>query len=311
MIVLQRSLCLIGFFLFMYNLQAQVQSQTEAHNDFEYSHMLDVIIDTTADQSNIWQVGQPGKTSFNEALSIPNAILTDSLNSYPNNLNSSFYFKVSMDVFWIGLPYFVLLWDHKLDCELGVDGGIIEVSYDSMATWVNIFEDSVYNVMPMLLSPVVLSNGEKGISTISSDWESPGICWSELEFDNDFDKDKVFIRFRFVSDDNDTGQEGWMIDNLVARSTIFDNVDELGGLDVKRLNFDFYPNPSSSALFVSADKDLFGYYRIIDLKGNTIKEANVDGAKTEIDISGLKSGIYLVQLEEHGGRLVNKKFIKQ
>ena len=132
-----------------------------------------------------------------------------------------------------------------------------------------------------------------------------------MEFDNDFDKDKVFIRFRFVSDDNDTGQEGWMIDNLVARSTIFDNVDELGGLDVKRLNFDFYPNPSSSALFVSADKDLFGYYRIIDLKGNTIKEADVDGAKTEIDISGLKSGIYLVQLEEHGGRLVNKKFIKQ
>jgi hypothetical protein len=307
MIVVQRYLCLIGLFSLLSNLQ--VQAQANVYNNFEDSDMLDIIIDASSNQANVWQIGQPGKVSFNGALSSPNVIITDTVNTYPTNLNSSFYFKVAMDIFWADLPYFVLHWDQKLDCELGVDGGIIEVSYDSMNTWINIFEDEVHNAMPMKLEPDLLDNGELGLSRISSDWELPFICWSEASVGSDFDKDKVFIRFTFISDDTDTEQEGWMIDNFEAYSSLVDNVEDLNN---RRLpNFDVYPNPAGNLLFVSADVDVFKSYKIYDLKGHTILEGSFDTSKAEIDLGNLESGIYMIQMQGKQGGYRNHKFIKK
>lgn len=46
-------------------------------------------IDTTS-SNNIWQVGQPSKTFFDSAYSPVNAIVTDTINSYPVNNHSAF-----------------------------------------------------------------------------------------------------------------------------------------------------------------------------------------------------------------------------
>ena len=37
----------------------------------------------TTHGTNVWQIGQPQKTVFNQAYSLPNALMTDTINSYP------------------------------------------------------------------------------------------------------------------------------------------------------------------------------------------------------------------------------------
>ena len=39
---------------------------------------------------NIWQIGVPHKTFFNTAYTLPNAIVTDTMNVYPVNNSSAF-----------------------------------------------------------------------------------------------------------------------------------------------------------------------------------------------------------------------------
>ncbi|MFI5135825.1 MAG: hypothetical protein ACHQD9_08235 [Chitinophagales bacterium] len=54
-------------------------------------------IDTTA--GNIWEIGRPHKIFFDSAYSLPNAIVTDTLNPYPINNFSTFTIKIS-DLDW-------------------------------------------------------------------------------------------------------------------------------------------------------------------------------------------------------------------
>ena len=57
-------------------------------SDYKY-----ILIDTTID-NNIWQIGKPSKSLFSSALSSPNAIITDTSNTYPINNESYFYLKI-------------------------------------------------------------------------------------------------------------------------------------------------------------------------------------------------------------------------
>ncbi len=66
-----------------------------------YFYPLKIQIDTSQ-QGNIWQIGRPQKILFNLAFSIPNAIVTDTLNTYPINDTSSFQYAADSPQVW---PY--------------------------------------------------------------------------------------------------------------------------------------------------------------------------------------------------------------
>lgn len=69
-----------------------------------------VLIDIAQNPDNIWQIGSPHKQVFNLGYSSDNAIVTDTLNSYPMNDTSSFirYHIADLGYAW---PRWLLLRD--------------------------------------------------------------------------------------------------------------------------------------------------------------------------------------------------------
>src|ERR1043165_9963954 len=107
--------------------------------DFDQSNELYITIDTAS--GNLWQIGNPGKSYFNDAWSAPNAIVTDTLQTYPANNTS---------VFQILLPFSFVGWaseiqfKHRYQTTSNHDGGYIEFSHDNGQTWYNVIADSAY-----------------------------------------------------------------------------------------------------------------------------------------------------------------------
>ena len=89
------------------------------------------------DTNNIWQIGVPQKTLFNQANSQPNVIITDTINNYGTNDTSSFTVRYNT----YNCPY--AFGKYYVDSDSLNDFGIIEISIDSGQTWINILEDSL------------------------------------------------------------------------------------------------------------------------------------------------------------------------
>jgi plastocyanin len=70
-----------------------------------------------------------------------------------------------------------------------------------------------------------------------------------------------------------------------------------------------YPNPSSSLLTLRSDNDLAGsHYFICDLAGRQVLTGTLASDVTQVDISQLISGIYLIRVD--GQKRSSVKFIK-
>jgi len=281
----------------------------QQRNNFETEVHMPIMLDT-ANQANIWQIGIPSKSIFSSAHSEPNALLTDTSNFYPISNQSSFYFKLDMANFWAGFPFFMVSWHQKMDCEIGRDGGVIEVSYDSMQTWVNIFEDTVYQPVTIFsLESDTIFNGEIGISEIDTTWKPAGLCWSST-FGSPVDE--VFIRFTFYSDTNDTFQEGWMIDNFYAHATLIDNVEQLADNGNSESIIGVYPNPTLNR-FILRKKNWnieHAIIQVIDMSGNVmVQQTSSNLSEDEIDISFLNAGTYFVVLRNENGAVLGSERI--
>jgi hypothetical protein len=59
--------------------------------DTPWSQAEHITIDTISNPNNIWQIGVPNKPLFNTAYSVPNVIVTDTINTVPANDTSTFY----------------------------------------------------------------------------------------------------------------------------------------------------------------------------------------------------------------------------
>jgi hypothetical protein len=85
---------------------------------------------------NIWQVGIPQKPFFGNALSLPNAIQTDTINPYGTNLNSSFTLEFVNNVVdaedWATTNF--SFW-HKHQTDSLKDFGRVYYSLDNGLNW--------------------------------------------------------------------------------------------------------------------------------------------------------------------------------
>ncbi len=257
---------------------------------------------------NIWQIGTPSKNFFDTAFSVPNALATDTINSYPSNNYSYFDLYLSAEnVEWY--PYSVSVeFQHKFDTDTLKDGGFITVSYDRGATWNNIIDDdqipgfgtlffgddvslNIYNHHDSLI------NGNFGFSGKSDGWVTTRITNFTMPVKNNiWDTDTTILRFNFISDGNQTNKEGWMIDNIRLYS-----VDFGGGIwnnsDLKNKAIAF-PNPFKAQTTIKLDKK----YNVVEskvynLQGKlmqTQKDFNCDNFV--INKGPMTKGVYLIKL---------------
>lgn len=227
---------------------------------------------------NIWQVCTPHKTVFDSAFSAPHAILTDSTGSYPMNTASSFIIKFRQLLDCECIP--VIGGYYMFDSDSLNDYGMIEFSLDHGTTWLNALADSV--IPPDWWDtpkPVLTGRIHQWTYFYARLWYFPPI-------------DTVWYRYTFISDDIETNQEGWVLDDIDLIEHI-EGIRDIGPQD----EIDIYPNPANGLITISA-KDLHPdtEVSVYDILGQLRLRQPLRKNKEEIDISGLTRGIYLVRV---------------
>ena len=120
-------------------------------------------------------IGSPQKAFIDSSFSAPNCMVTDSINSYPiGNLSS-----VQMIIQVSDGGYADVGFAHKLDSDLLIDGGCIELSVDD-STWHGFYDTTYWNSINLEFwggsnlyesADSVISLGQPGFSGVSNGWQ--------------------------------------------------------------------------------------------------------------------------------------------
>ena len=265
--------------------------------DFDsHSYLERVYRDTISNPNCIWQVGHPNKIVFDSAHSIPNAIVTDTLNPVPPNDTSIFYLRHLK----AQIPWHVLalhFW-YQMNCN-STDRGIIEVSPDSAHhVWINLLtQDTTYNFHWWTAKPTLTG------STIG--WKSFDLELMDAYYTigSYHLADTILFRFTYITDSTNTPRDGWMIDDFRIEDWM-EGIPEIQNGNL----ISVYPNPTADHLTIqrtkSSDKQTV---QILNYTGQILYE-NQNFVGETIDTRQLDNGVYLLKYSDTKSFSV-KKFI--
>ncbi len=80
-------------------------------------------------------------------------------------------------------------------------------------------------------------------------------------------------------------------------------------LDPWNHGLSLYPNPAASLLFIESPERI-GHIEICDLRGAVLRAKVFNDRNVNVDISGVRQGIYVIRIYRDGCRTVSMKFIK-
>lgn len=300
---------------------AYKQTNAQWTNDtitFEMPSTL-IVIDTS--NGNLWQIGEPQKTFFNNAYSGTKAILTDTINDYPPNDTSSFIFIIRKP--YTGSCYTCMEFWNKYDMDSLADKGIIEASYDGGNSWLEL-KDSIA-ISPMVFSfhwngDFHPSNGNytshKLITQGKSDgWIQSSFCWQwffTMRTDTIISppNDSLMVRFTFISDSIIKSKEGWMIDNIIPLPPA---AGDCSGIreNSNSEKISVYPNPFSSYTTLHTNKLLKNStLTVYNSRGQTVKQIlNISGHAITLFRDNLSKGLYLFRLTEGNRTFTTEKLL--
>ena len=278
--------------------------------DFEdASQLFRLEIDTVSNPNNIWQIGEPQKTIFTSAYSVPNAIVTDTINPYPVNDTSTFVIThVSAYLGGFQMPHTVILsGKYQINSDTINDFGTIEFSPDNGNTWVDLLTDTFYQNEGCYEwwseKPVLSGN--------SNSW-TDFYVWV-AGFGPIFDiqpGDTVQYRFTFVSDDVQTDKDGLMFDDLH-----FEDWSEGISTIKAQFNSKIYPNPTSGNVEIQFDNETNETFEftLFDSYGRSaLTKRTTNRNLIELDLGNCNSGIYLYKLLNRSDKTVSfGKIMKQ
>jgi hypothetical protein len=248
-----------------------------------------LFIDTVHYRHNQWQIGRPQKSVFNAAYSYPNAILTDTLHHCLPSDTSAFILKLPKNA-WLGLIW--MSFRYKLDIDSG-DKAFIEWSADTGTHWAMVLTDT---------NGLFTYQGDTNLTISTSGWASMTLApyyppWQSTETPTG----TYFLRFTLITDSSTMPRDGWMIDNIYAG---YDGE----GIPIlsNNPNINIYPNPSSTAITITALHTI-KTVSITNLLGEVISTNQYNTDVVQVDVKDLPAGIYFVRIN---GTEV-RKFVKQ
>ncbi|MEY2829107.1 MAG: hypothetical protein RIQ33_965 [Bacteroidota bacterium] len=243
----------------------------------------------TTHHFNIWQIGKPQKTIFNSATTVPNALITDTMNYYPKNDTSVFWFASTTEPWGIH----ALRWKQKLDFEKHHSGGMVEFSIDKGTTWQNTFNNPISHNFYGFdnLNKDTLLNGNIAFSGTDTTWKDIWFCIYNFN-----QLDTVYYRFTLISDTSNSLHEGWMLDNIFAHTTIKHIVKE----NEKSKYLKVYPTATSGsvnieALLLEANQEIESI-ELFGIDGRLIKQYGVCPSKFSVNLDNLPNGQYYLKV---------------
>lgn len=261
--------------------------------DTSASSAIMIQLDTSS--TNVWQIGKPQKSIFDSAATVPNAIVTDTLNPYPVNNVSRFSYQVQTFAFGPA-GVLALQWKQKLDFDRDHDGGIIEFSVDSGQTWLNAFNTPyVYNFYGFDQSNVdTLSTGEYAFSGTDSTWRDIWLCFDIAWLSSM--GDTVTVRYTMVSDSIDNQREGWIIDNMMTHITWAHTVKQMESSEYMKV----FPTLTSGIINIEAEKlqefHIIESIELFDMQGRVVQRHGIAPTKFYIDIKDHAEGMYYLKV---------------
>lgn len=88
------------------------------------------------------------------------------------------------------------------------------------------------------------------------------------------------------------------------------NWQTIGYREESDMEFRFYPNPVTSRLYIEFSEASGSTIRILDYQGKILLEMKAHNATASIDVSELKSGVYLLEIVSGKGRSISR-FVKE
>jgi len=265
----------------------------EDSSNFEYLY-----IDTIQNPNNLWQIGHPQKTIFDQAYnSGHNVIVTDTINHYVANDTSSFIITSTAGPGFT-IPQNVSLSAHfKVDSDSLNDFGRIDFSPDNGITWITILGDTATcccDIGPSSLFPANFTGYSAEWRFFNCELAAFGPMYN-IQYD-----DTVLYRFSFISDSISDSRDGLMFDWIRYEDGV-ESIDEFG---YKLISSIAYPNPASETLTIKIENPNFAPQRLIiynSMGTRAIDLINIRSNIVEIDIRDLAAGIYsysLISAEE-------------
>ncbi|WP_162902804.1 T9SS type A sorting domain-containing protein [Taibaiella koreensis] len=273
--------------------QMGVQQQYFDGDETNPASAIRITMDTSA--GNIWQVGPPSKQHFNAAFTLPNALVTDTINPCPAHNISRFYFNYVPAVAW---GVIALRWTQQLDLEPGREGAMIEYSTDKGATWENVFNNPhVYNFYGFSSSNRdTLPDGAFVFSGSDTQWKDVWLCF-DISWLN-ATTDTLWFRYSLITDTVGHNRDGWMIDNLMIHLTgLHASIQD----PYQTRYFDVYPNPVDKRIYLSGERlnqfHIIENMQLINVQGRVIKQWQKIPVKFYFDVETLPAGTYYLRIK--------------
>lgn len=264
---------------------------------------------------NVWQTGKPQKPFLDSAYSVPNAIVTDTINSYPVNNLSVFYLYLPNE--WDALGQ-MLHFRYKINCDTLTDFGLIEFSLDKGNSWHNLLsEANTYQTqwdIQLAYPPyTVLFNNNDTVNPFTG--KSSGWYTFSMPFGFYFyplGTDTVYYKFSFHSDGIQTGKDGWMIDDILI-GDIYEGIAENNPdwvVSTEPNPFESDPVLKVKPVKVQNPGQEFTY-EIYSFTGEKIATRNFRGNITTIEGLGKSApGVYLLKIRSDSVLISTRKLIK-
>lgn len=291
---------------------SRIFSQNYYDINFDGSPLSDwgyeLYIDSTSNPGNVWQIGPPQKTVFTSAFSVPNVIVTDTLNYYPINDTSSFILKHVAN-FGFSMPAGVSFGgEYFVNSDTLTDFGKIEFSPNNGSTWIDLLDPAyasyVYWNNPYV-QPVFTGNSN-GWKHYQASIETLGPLF------NIQNNDTVLFRFTFISDGIQTNKDGLMFDSIYMWDCPPIGIANINSTEN---TINAYPNPSNTIITIEFEKSR-SKERVLNIYNNIGRIVDeimipINENKISIDINCLPDGIYLYSLiNKDGYKTSSGKFLK-
>ncbi len=277
------------------------------------SSNFNIHLDTNS--TNIWQFGKTIKFGSSSSQDTTCGIITDTVNTYPTNNLSSFYFYLPNNKWSELYNYYISFW-HRFETDTLKDGCWIEFSSDSGQTWY--LADSAFNSFPFYYKPCnfyfnTITNKFDTIVNNIPAWggSSNGWKYTSMSFNNVFPLKPTrnsfinALKFVFKSDSINTNKAGWFINNInIGYLDLGSSMKEFS----KNKLLNIYPNPSSNGNFYFSDLDNNEDFliEVFDISGRKILETRTN----HIDLSLFNKGLYYYKTFykkiNYSGKIINQ-----
>lgn len=113
----------------------------------------------------------------------------------------------------------------------------------------------------------------------------------------------------FAADVNTVSSVG-VYDNITAVASATDTLLATNSAEMVTSTIEAYPNPATDVITISSKNNEINSVVMTDINGRTVKNVNVTGTETQINISDLAAGVYTMKIISNEG-IATKKIIKE